>query len=74
MILKKKERRERKRERNINVRNMGQLPPTHDPTRDKAHNLGMCPDQGLNPHTFGVWDNDPTNWAKYIIFNCQLTQ
>ena len=31
--------------------------------RIKTHNLGMCPDWGLNPQLFGVWDNVPTNWA-----------
>ena len=25
------------------------------------HNLGMCPDQGLNSKTFGVWEDALTN-------------
>ena len=36
--------RDRKRERNIY-----QLPPIHPLTVDWTHNLGMCPDQELNP-------------------------
>ena len=31
------------------------------PTRYRTYNLGMCPDQGLNPHPFGAKDNAPTN-------------
>ena len=29
--------------------------------KDKTFNLGMCPDQGSNPQSFGVQDNAPTN-------------
>ena len=33
-------------------------PLVHTPTRDRTHNLGMCPDQGLNPQSFGVRDTE----------------
>ena len=33
--------------------------PIHAPTRDQTHNLGMCPDQELNPPPFGVQDDAP---------------
>ena len=36
LILERKE----KRERNIDVRNIGQLPPVHTPTRGRTQNLG----------------------------------
>ena len=25
----------------------------------------MCPNRGLNPQPFGVWDNAPTDWATW---------
>ena len=56
---------ERGRERNIDVRNIDWLPPTRAPTRDITHNLGMRPDQGQNPKTFGVWDDTLTNRATW---------
>ena len=41
--------REGERERNIDVRNTDQLLPTHAPTWDHTHNVGMCPDLESNP-------------------------
>ena len=41
---------EKERERNINV----QLPLMHPPTRDLAHNPGMCPDWESNQQPFGL--------------------
>ena len=32
-------------------------------TGNQTCNLGIYPDQGLNPQQFGVWDDTPTNWA-----------
>ena len=45
----------------INVRNVDWLPPIQTLTRDEIHNLDMCPNQGLNPQSFGAWDDVPTN-------------
>ena len=45
--------RQRERERNIDVRNIDWLPLVCAPTRDRAHNLGMCPDQESNPKPSG---------------------
>ena len=39
---------DRVRQRDINVRNIDQLPLICAPTRDGTHNLGMCPDCGSN--------------------------
>ena len=39
---------ERKRERNMDVRNMYRLLPCCAPTRDQTRNWGMCPDQKPN--------------------------
>ena len=50
--------RKRERERNINVREKH-----WSVTWDQTHNLGMCPDQKLNPWPFSLWNNTPTNWA-----------
>ena len=44
--------RERGRERNINVRDINWLPPLHIWTGDWSHNLDMCPDQELNLQPF----------------------
>ena len=51
--------RERKRERNINVREKPQLVVSHvhpdlTPARDQTHKQGMCPDQELNPQPFDI--------------------
>ena len=46
------------RERNINW-----LSPICALTRDGTCNLGMCPDGGSNPQSFGIRDNAPTDWA-----------
>ena len=43
LLLDRGERREKERERNINL-----LPPIHALTRDLAHNPGMCPDWESN--------------------------
>ena len=50
-------------------RNMDWLPLIGAPNGDPTHNRGRCPDQELNPQTFGVQDNAPTKWAT-----CQHTQ
>ena len=55
--------RERK-ERNTNVREKPRLTLScMCPDWDQTCNLGMGPDQKLNPPTFGVWDNAPTTQA-----------
>lgn len=36
------------------------LPPVGTLTRDRMGNLGLCPDRGWNPPTFGVQDDTPT--------------
>ena len=41
-------------------RSIDQLPPVRTPTGDQTHNLGMCPNQGLNPQHFSAWDDAPT--------------
>ena len=41
--------REREKERE---RNVDRLPPVCTLTRDLNHNLGICPDWGLNPQPF----------------------
>ena len=53
--------RERERERHIHVRNIDRLPPVHAPNGDGTCNLGMYPDQGLNPQPFGVRNDTSTN-------------
>ena len=53
---------ERGRERE---RDIDQFFPLHALTRDRTHNLGMCPEWGSNPQLFGVQDNAPTNWATW---------
>ena len=58
-------------------RNIDWLPPVYTLTRDWTHNLGVCPDQGLNLQPLGVKDNAPTNWAtqpglyQFFIFQLQ---
>ena len=42
-------------------REIGQLPLIHTRTRDPTCNLGLCPDWGLNPQPFGVWDDVLSN-------------
>ena len=37
--------------------------PVFAPTRDRTHNLHMCPDQELNLQPFVVQDDVPINWA-----------
>ena len=44
-------------------RNNDWLPPICVLTGDRTHSLGMWPDQKLNPQSFVVWDDAPTNWA-----------
>ena len=46
--------REGERETLMCERNMGQLPLIFSPTRDPTHNLGMCPNQELNPQRFSA--------------------
>ena len=61
MLICLRERGKGERERYINVRNIDWLPPIHAPTGDQTHNLDMYTDQELNLHTFGIWDNAPSN-------------
>ena len=58
-------RREREWEREILMleRNIDLLPPICSPTWDWTYDLGMCPDQGLNPQPFGEQYKAPTNWS-----------
>ena len=42
------------RDRNIDVREKHLLVASR-----------LCPDQGLNPQPFGVWDDAPTNLATW---------
>ena len=54
MFLERRERREKKRERNINVRETHQSVASHTaPTRVLACNPGMCPDTESNRQRFG---------------------
>ena len=53
--------RERERERNSDLRNIGWLRLTCTPTRDWTHNLGVCPDQNRTGNPFGLQDYTPTN-------------
>ena len=55
--------REREREKIIHVteRNIDWLPPVPSPTRDRNHNLVMCPEWGSNPQPFGLWNDASTN-------------
>ena len=50
--------RARERERNIVW-----LPPIADPTGDRTHNPGTCPDQESNPQPSAARDDAPSNWA-----------
>ena len=59
LILQREEGREREE-------NICWLPPTYALTGHWTRNLGMCPDQGLNPQPFGGWDNTPTNRATLV--------
>ena len=52
-------------------RNIDWLPLVSALTRDQTCNLGMWPEWELNPQTFGVWDNAPTNlatWSELPLF------
>ena len=53
---------ERERETSMWERNIDQLPPGGTPTRDQTLNPGMCPDQGSDLQSLGVWEDAPTNW------------
>ena len=48
---------ERQRERNINVRNIDQLPLLCTWMGDWTQNLGMCPDRESNRPPFTLWDD-----------------
>ena len=48
-------------ERNIDVRNIDWVPPVIAPKGGQTHNPGMCPGRELNPQSFGVQFNTPTN-------------
>ena len=51
LFLERVEGREKERQRNTNVRNINQLPPTRTPTGEQTYNPGMCPDPGVKPVT-----------------------
>ena len=51
------ERREEKKKRNIDVRNTDWLPLLCAPTRDGAHNPGMCPDRESSRRPFTLQDD-----------------
>ena len=54
MLLEREEQGEEGRKRHINMREKHYwLSPVHIPTGGQTHNLGMCPDQELNPRTLG---------------------
>ena len=66
---------EKERETLMWERNIDQLPPMRALTGDQTCNLGMCPDWELNLQPFGVWDNNPTNWANLLgQANCLLKE
>ena len=44
-------------------RNIDYLPLVGAQTREQTSNVGMYPDQVLNPWHFSSWDDAPTNWA-----------
>ena len=54
---------ERGRETSTWEGNIDWLPPKCSTTRDRTHNLGMCPEREMNLQSFCVRDNIPTNWA-----------
>ena len=45
---------ERKTDRHRCERNIDGFSPLHALTEDQTHNLGMCPNPGLNLNSFGV--------------------
>ena len=53
LFLERGEGREKARERNTDMRSAA-------PTRDLAHNSGMCPDLESNQQPFGLWENTQT--------------
>ena len=59
--------RERERERLMWERNIDQLRPGHTPTGDWMCNLGMCPDQELNPQPSGVQGDATINQARALL-------
>ena len=67
LILEREDGREGEREVGVGgekhryERKICSLSPMCTPTRDRTHNLGMCPDQESNSQPFGVWDNAPKN-------------
>ena len=52
---------EHDRERNMDVRNIYWLCLAYAPTGDRTCNLGMCPNWGINPWPFGLWDSAPAS-------------
>ena len=74
LILQREEWREREREISMWERNIDQLSPIWDQTRDPTCDLSLCPDQESNPQSYGM-DGTPTNPATWpgliiiILFN-----
>ena len=50
-------------ERNIDMRNIGWLPPIRVLTRDQTCNMGVCPDGESDLWPLSAQDNTPTNQA-----------
>ena len=75
-ILERGEGREKKRERNIDVRNIHQLNLVHAPTGEQTCNLGMCPDWESNQRPFTFWDDpkltEPHGSGLELLFTFQL--
>ena len=67
LVLEREEGGEREREHQCERETFDQLPPVQVPThvQDWTYDLGMFPDGGSNPQPFGVWEDDPINWATW---------
>ena len=64
LILERKGGGEERREREGDVREiLNWLSLIRTPTRDRARQLGMHPDQESNPQQFGLWDKALINGA-----------
>ena len=57
--------RERERERYWCERETPTVASGICPTKDQPHDPGLCPDWEMNPKPFGLWVNDPVNWATW---------
>ena len=64
----------RERERDIDVRNIDQLPPACTPMSDGTHNLVVYHDWESNMQLFSVLDSTPTNLATLSRASCLLLE